>query len=193
LNYNKATDNELIRACLKNKRPAQQELFTRFSYMVKGICLRYSRDADEAEDLLQESFIRIFTKLDTFTDKGPLGAWIRKITVNTALEIYRKHSTMQRHLTIVKAESDPNPKTSDSAIEQLQLEDLLLKIQQLPNGYRTIFNLYAIEGYNHPEIAQMLDISEGTSKSQYSRARTLLREMIDRESHVERIIWSHAT
>lgn len=161
--------------------------------MVKGICLRYSRDADEAEDLLQESFIRIFTKLDTFTDKGPLGAWIRKITVNTALEIYRKHSTMQRHLTIVKAESDPNPKTSDSAIEQLQLEDLLLKIQQLPNGYRTIFNLYAIEGYNHPEIAQMLDISEGTSKSQYSRARTLLREMIDRESHVERIIWSHAT
>lgn len=193
MNYNKATDNELIRACLKNKRPAQQELFTRFSYMVKGICLRYSRDADEAEDLLQESFIRIFTKLDTFTDKGPLGAWIRKITVNTALEIYRKHSTMQRHLTIVKAESDPNPKTSDSAIEQLQLEDLLLKIQQLPNGYRTIFNLYAIEGYNHPEIAQMLDISEGTSKSQYSRARTLLREMIDRESHVERIIWSHAT
>lgn len=192
MDYKRATDVELVRACLKNKRPAQHELFMRFSFMMKGICLRYAHDEAEAEDILQESFIRIFRKLDSFSEKGPLGAWIRKITVNTALENYRKNKTMGRHLTTMMEQSDPNPVAGDNAIEQLQLDDLLLKIQQLPAGYRTVFNLYAVEGYTHVEIGEMLGISEGTSKSQYSRARMMLREMIDNEIIVEQHLWSYA-
>lgn len=192
MDYKRATDIELVRACQKNKRSAQHELFMRFSYMMKGVCLRYARDEAEAEDILQESFIRIFNNLDSFSEKGPPGAWIRKITVNTALENYRKNKSIERHLTSLMEQSDTNPVTSDNAIEQLQLEDLLLKIQQLPAGYRMVFNLYAVEGFTHVEIGELLGISEGTSKSQYSRARTMLRAMIDNETIVEQHLWRYA-
>ncbi len=193
MNYKNCTDNDLIKACRKQIRPAQHELFMRFSYMMKGVCLRYCQDEVEAEDVLQESFIRIFNKLDQYTEKGPLGAWARKITVNTALEHYRSNKSVKHHLTQVFEMTDFNPIASDDAIEQLNLEALLEKIQRLPNGFRTVFNLYAVEGYTHQEIGGLLGISEGTSKSQYSRARLLLREMIDREAtEDESKTWSYA-
>ena len=142
--------------------------------MMKGICLRYSNNETEAEDLLQESFIKAFNKLDTFYNNGALGGWLRKIAVNTALEHYRKNKNKAVVLDLNQVDS----LIPDNAIENLELEDLLKKIQSLPTGFRTVFNLYAVEGYNHREIGEMLSISEGTSKSQYSRARVMLRDMI---------------
>ena len=165
---------------MKNNRQAQQELYNRFVYMMKGICLRYAQNEVEAEDILQEAFIRIFKNLNSYSSTGPLGAWARKITVNMALEQYRKNKA-QKNLTVVYDMKEANPLVEDGAIEQLSLEDLLVKIQNLPVGFRTVFNLYAVEGYNHQEIGQLLDIAEGTSKSQYSRARILLRQMLEEE------------
>lgn len=146
--------------------------------MMKGICLRYASNEIEAEDTLQDAFIRVFKNLEHWSNQGPLGAWVRKITVNMALEQYRKNKT-QKHMAVVYDLKETNPLCHDNAIDNLAVEDLLLKIQKLAPGFRTVFNLYAIEGYNHAEIAELLNTSEGTSKSQYSRARILLRKMID--------------
>ncbi|UKN03659.1 RNA polymerase sigma factor [Paracrocinitomix mangrovi] len=148
--------------------------------MMKGICLRYASNEAEAEDILQEAFIRSFKNLERWSQTGPLGAWLRKITVNTALEQYRKNKSL-KNLSQFLNGNDLQPTVADDAIEQLELEDLMRKIQQLPTGFRTVFNLYAVEGYTHKEIGELLDISEGTSKSQYSRARVLLRNMIEEE------------
>ena len=142
--------------------------------------MRYAANEMEAEDVLQESFIRAFRNLDSWSGKGALGAWMRMITVNMALEQYRKNKT-QKSLAVVYDMKEANPLSDDSAIEKLGLEDLLKKIQKLPAGFRNVFNLYAIEGYNHAEIGEMMGTSEGTSKSQYSRARVLLRQMIDED------------
>ncbi len=152
--------------------------------MMKGICLRYAANEAEAEDVLQESFIRAFNSLKNYSGKGPLGAWLRMITVNAALEQYRKNKS-QKGMAVVYDLTDANPKIEDDAIEQLELNDLLRKIQSLPTGFRTVFNLYAVEGYTHMEIGEILEISQGTSKSQYSRARVLLRKMIEEESGEE--------
>lgn len=192
MGYKNCSDSELLKACKEQNRQAQQELFVRFSYMMKGICLRYAPNETEAEDILQESFIRVFKNLDHYSEKGPFGAWIRKITVNTALENYRKNKSIKQQLSNVLELTDLNPIAPDNAIEQLNLEELLRKIQQLPTGFRTVFNLYAVEGYNHQEVGELLGISEGTSKSQYSRARLLLRKMIEEEVIQDQKIWSYA-
>lgn len=156
--------------------------------MVKGVCLRYAQNEQEAEDLMQDSFVKAFENLKSFSGKGALGGWIRQITVNTALELYRKNK-----LTIQLIEIENNTQLAkDNSIEQLELNDLLLKIQSLPTGFRTIFNLYAVEGYNHREIGELLNISEGTSKSQYSRARLLLRKMIADDDKQEKRILKYA-
>lgn len=170
----------MVSACQKNIRQAQRELYDRFVYMMKGICLRYAANEMEAEDVLQESFIRIFKGLDSWSGKGAFGAWARKITVNMALEQYRKNKT-QKNMAIVYDMKEANPVSSDDAIENLNMEDLLKKIQKLAPGFRAVFNLYAIEGFNHAEIGEIMGTSEGTSKSQYSRARILLRQMIDED------------
>lgn len=165
--------------------------YEKFSRQLFGICLRYAKDHDEAEDLLQETFIRAFRNMEQFDSKGALGAWLRRITVNVCLEMYRKNKTLSEHL---KNFSEENKEDSsfDSALNSLALEDLVEKIQQLPPGFRTVFNLYAIEGFNHNEIAEMLKISSGTSKSQYSRARQLLREKIENEALVEQKLLTYA-
>jgi len=148
---------------------------------MKGVCLRYSKNEAEAEDLLQDSFIKAFDKLEQFKNKGPLGAWLRKLTVNTALELYRKHSINSQSLNLITEEVD----NEFNAIQKLELDDLVFKIQQLPTGFRTVFNLYAIEGYTHKEIGELLSISNGTSKSQYSRAKKLLVKLIEDEKQME--------
>jgi RNA polymerase sigma factor (sigma-70 family) len=182
------TEKELVQACLKNDRSAQFELFQRFSYQLKGVCIRYMIDPDAVEDALQESFIRAFSNLKNYNFDGPLGAWLRKITVNTCLEICRKNATIKSHLDELQKDSTNFivlSNSDDSVFQQLSAEDLIKKINQLPIGFRTIFNLYAIEGYNHEEIGIMLGISTGTSKSQYSRARLKLQEMITKEMEHE--------
>jgi RNA polymerase sigma-70 factor (ECF subfamily) len=152
--------------------------------MMNGICLRYASNKVEAEDVLQDAFVKAFKNLSAYSGQGPLGAWLRKIAVNTALEQYRKNKSLKNFgrmidITETKLEID------DNAIEQLELEDLLAKIQNLPSGFRTVFNLYAVEGYTHKEIGELLGVSDGTSKSQYSRARVILRNMIQQEVELE--------
>lgn len=148
--------------------------------MMKGICLRYASNEEEAEDILQDTFIQVFKKIKHFDGRGALGGWMRKVTVNKALEQYRKNKSIQNlkeKLMITRV----GISTDDSIFDRLGLEELLGKIQKLSPGYRTVFNLYAVEGYNHQEIAKLLSISEGTSKSQYSRARQQLIIMIEEE------------
>jgi RNA polymerase sigma factor (sigma-70 family) len=178
-------------ACLDEKRWAQKLLFDRFSPMMKGVCLRYASCEEEANDLLQESMIRCFSNLQKFEKTGALGAWLRRITVNVCLEMYRKNQTRNQHLERFASENGNEP-ALDNALQRMALEELLKKIQSLPTGFRTVFNLYAIEGLTHPEIAEALGVTVGTSKSQYSRARQLLREMIEEENEQELKLLKHA-
>lgn len=148
--------------------------------MMKGVCLRYSSNEVDAEDLLQESFMRAFKNLSSYQETASLGAWLRKITVNCALEKYRNEKKKKETVLYVETYFE-NDFAFENELAQFDLNDLLQKIQLLPLGYRTVFNLYAIEGYQHDEIADLLKIAVGTSKSQYSRARVMLKEMIEKE------------
>jgi RNA polymerase sigma factor (sigma-70 family) len=149
-----------------------------------GVCIRYAQNREEAEDILQDGFIKVFEKLTQYESFGPLGGWIRKVILNTALENCRR---MKNKLPINFPVDDLQIQDNDySVLEQLSLDDLTNKIQQLPEGYRAVFNLYAIEGYNHKEIAGLMQITEGTSKSQYSKAKAMLRRMIGEEQIEER-------
>ena len=173
-------ETQLVEACLNGSYRAQKELYDRYSPLMMGICMRYAQSEEEAEDILQEGFIKVYKHLHTFEGRGAIGAWIRKIMVNTALQNYRENKNARLHVEYDKV--DFFLEADDNVLAELSAEDLMNKIQRLPSGYRTIFNLYAVEGYNHIEISKDLGISVGTSKSQYSRARALLRKMIEEEN-----------
>jgi RNA polymerase sigma factor (sigma-70 family) len=147
--------------------------------MVMGVCMRYSSREADAEDILQDSFITVFRKLDTFKATGPLGGWIRKIAVNTALMHFRKNKKNQLYADI--EDTGIEIASNDDVFSAISAKELMSLIQSLPEGYRMVFNLYGIEGYKHHEIATQLSISEGTSKSQYSRARKMLINKIESE------------
>jgi RNA polymerase sigma-70 factor (ECF subfamily) len=173
------TDAELISGCQENSKRHQKALYERYAPYMMGVCMRYASCEEEAEDLLQEGFITIFKKLDSFEGRGELGAWMRKIFVNTALMHYRKAKHQQQ---LVELESQAYKVESGSdPLQTLSAGELMQMMQQLPGGARMVFNLYAVEGYEHHEIAEQMGISVGTSKSQYSRARQLLRAQIDKE------------
>ena len=144
-----------------------------------GVCLRYADRGEEAEDMLQNGFIRVFDKIETFRGSGSLEGWIRRIVVNESLTYLRKNKAMRLNIDIEDA-TYMIPGNSHVG-ETMNEKDLLKMIQQLPIGFRTVFNMYAIEGYSHKEIAEQLGISEGTSKSQYSRARVHLQNMLRSE------------
>jgi RNA polymerase sigma-70 factor (ECF subfamily) len=164
------TDKELIETCLKDNPKAQKMLYDTYSSVLFGICLRYSKNEEEAQDILQDSFIKIFTKLDTYQFTGSFEGWLKRIVTNTSIEYYRKKITIE-HLE----EIGFNPYLAIDSDRGLEVEELLKMIQELPEGYRMVFNMYAIDGYTHGEIATKLNISEGTSKSQLSRARAYLQ------------------
>jgi RNA polymerase sigma factor (sigma-70 family) len=172
-------DKELVQGCIDGNYRAQRELYNHFSPKMMGICLRYAANRSEAEDILQDGFIKVFRKIDTYTAKGPLGAWIRRIIVNTAAQSYRDSKNLR--LSTDLDQVDFFLESNDNVIESLSARELISKIMELPTGYRVVFNLYAVEGFTHPEIAEKLGISSGTSKSQYSRARAMLRKMIEEE------------
>jgi len=172
----------LAEACANGDYRAQKRLYQLYAPQMMGICMRYSSDVPDAEDVLQEGFIRVFGRIDTFSGKGALGGWMRRIMINTALQRYRESKKM--HLVRLDDSEARMQEVSDDVLSSMEADELLRKIQQLPVGFRTVFNLYAIEGYKHHEIAELLDISEGTSKSQYSRGRALLREMIENDNKV---------
>lgn len=156
-------------------------LYERYAHMAMGICMRYSAEKSDAEDVMQDAFITIFRKLDQYAGKGELGAWIRKVVVNTALMHYRKNKKRTLHIEL--NEPGIQPESSEDILQKMAAQDLLRYVQALPDGYRMVFNLYGVEGYTHPEVAEMLRISVGTSKSQYSRARKLLIENIQKEEY----------
>jgi RNA polymerase sigma-70 factor (ECF subfamily) len=140
-----------------------------------GVCLRYSRDATEAEDNLQDGFIKIFEKIDTFRHEGSFEGWIRRIMVNVSLEKYRKQNLLQ---TVDDISSYELPDLKDEIISEISANDLMKLIRELPPRYRMVFNLYVFEGMNHKEIAEEMRISEGTSKSNLARARIILKKQI---------------
>jgi RNA polymerase sigma-70 factor (ECF subfamily) len=153
----------------------QEELYRRFSPRMYAVCLRYAANAEEAEDILQEGFIKIFKKLDSFRSEGSFEGWIRRIFVNTAIEHFRRKKYLQ---PVTEKEETSIEGKYVTVLDSLAERDMLGLVQQLSPGYRTVFNMYVVEGYTHKEIADMLGISEGTSKSQLSRAKTILQDMV---------------
>ena len=176
----------LVKDCLKGVPAAQKQLYHLFAGPMLGVCYRYTKSMSDAEDVLQEGFVKVFLNLHQYKSDGELGAWVRRIMVNTAINYLKKNSRYQsellytdEHLHAVGAD---NPEVRMSAKELAEL------IRQLPTGYQTIFNLHAVEGYTHVEIGEILGIHEGTSRSQYARARALLitwMEKRNRDSKTE--------
>jgi len=166
---------DIIEACLAGNREAQFELYRQLSPKMYGVCLRYSRNDEEAKDLLQEGFIKVFHSLDQFAFRGSFEGWVRKVIVNTALEQLRRETVITPSLEDTDYQDPEIPETITSRLSAM---DLIRLIRSLSPQYRLVFNLYAIEGYSHKEISQMLNISEGTSKSNLSRARMILQEKI---------------
>lgn len=175
--------NELIESCKNNNREAQYKLYQLLSGKMFAVCLRYAKHREAAEDLLQEGFVKVFTNIDKFRGEGSFEGWVRRIIVNTAVEHYRKSTKMYPMVNVDDVNKDiPWTDTGD----ELELEDLMNMINKLSHGYKTIFNLYVVEGYSHKEIGEMLEISEGTSKSQLARARYLLMEMVKKSEIVKK-------
>ena len=171
------SDGELIERCLAKDQKAQEALYKRFASKMYSVCLRYARNTLEADDLLQEGFIRVFTFLKDYRGQGSMEGWVRKTFVNTAINYYNQRSKDHAEVSIDKSEADQA--ISEDAIDKLSVDELLKLIQELPEGYRLVFNLYVMEGYSHQEISGMLHITESTSKSQLSRARLSLQHRIN--------------
>ena len=183
------TLDELYRGCREGKRKAQKALYDRSSAKMLGVCLRYVNDRAEAEHVMIGGFVKVFEKIGQFSGDGSFEGWIRRIMVNEALMYIRKNQTMSVAVEIEEVENDLD---YDTLEQSMNVEDIIKLIQDLPVGYKTVFNLYAIEGYNHAEIAERLNISENTSKSQLSRARKLLQQKLAQmENEVNRKILSH--
>jgi RNA polymerase sigma-70 factor (ECF subfamily) len=153
----------------------QEELYRRFSPRMYAVCLRYAGNAEEAEDILQEGFIKVFKKLNSFRSEGSFEGWVRRIFVNTAIEHFRRKRYL---MPVTEKEENTIEGKYLSVLDDLAARDIMSLVQDLSPGYRTVFNLYVVEGYTHKEIADMMGISEGTSKSQLSRAKVILQDMV---------------
>lgn len=170
--------NEMLQGCLKGNKADQYRLYSHFSRKMYGVCLRFAANYDEAQDILQESFIKVFDKLSAFTGKGSLEGWIKRIVINTAIEKYRDRIY---HLSVHDITDNGLMAEENMGPSMLGIKHLLELIQKLPDQYRLVFNLYALEGLSHKEIGEALGLSESTSRSNLSRARFLLQEKIKEE------------
>jgi RNA polymerase sigma-70 factor (ECF subfamily) len=154
----------------------QEELYRRFSPKMYAVCLRYANNTNDAQDLLQEGFIKVYRNLHRFRAEGSFEGWIRRVFVNTSIEHFRKKSA---HLSSVSEREESTIEDTDiTALDSLAEKDIISIVQELSPGYRTVFNLYVVEGYSHKEIGEMLGISEGTSKSQLARAKSILQKKV---------------
>ncbi|AMC11229.1 RNA polymerase subunit sigma-70 [Lutibacter profundi] len=167
--------NKLIKQCAKNDRKAQEEIYQLFAGKLFSICLKYSKNKQEAQDNFQDGFVTIFNKIGQFKFKGSFEGWLKRIMVNTILLKYRQKNV----LNIVVTEEIPDEVIVDVDDEEISLDFLLNLIQELPDRYRMVFNLYVLDGYSHKEISKMLCIAEGTSKSNLARARAILKNKIE--------------
>ncbi|MES2329101.1 MAG: sigma-70 family RNA polymerase sigma factor [Bacteroidota bacterium] len=176
--------HKLVKDCLKNNGVAQKQLYELFSESMLGVCYRYTKSMNDAEEVLQQGFIKVFRNLHQYKMAGDLGAWIRRIMVNTAINYLKRKPRYQLDLGF--EDSQLHPVTTAEPEIKLNMKDLLNLVRQLPPGYQTIFNLYAVEGYSHGEIGKILGINEGTSRSQYARARALLINWLEKYSDNEK-------
>ena len=178
------SDYQIIEGCAKHERKAQQMLYDKYSRLLLGVCLRYASDRAEAEDILQESFLKIFFNIKDFSGTGSFVGWLRKVAVNTAITHYHKNLKYRYHVDI---EDYVSVETGVSSFEDdfFTSEELYKILSELPTGYRIVFNLYAVEGYKHKEIAEILGIDTNTSKSQYSRAKAVIRGKLENLSKIK--------
>lgn len=182
MNSGNMSDEELVERCVRKEPQAQEYLFKYFSGKMLGLCSRYADSLEEAEDIMQDAFVKVFQKIDTFKGNGSLEGWMKRIMVNTALDAFRKNKNFRHNIDIETIEY--TSETYQHVLESLGAKDLLNLMKSMPKGFRTVFNLYAIEGYAHKEIADLLEITESTSKSQYSRARVYLQKMLQTEKAI---------
>lgn len=176
-----ASETDLIEGCLKDDRRMQEELYQRFSPRMYAVCLRYAGNAEEAQDVLQDGFIKVFKKMDSFRGEGSFEGWMRRVFVNTAIEHFRRKRYM---MPVTEKEENTLEGKYTSVLDDLGAKDIMALVQELSPGYRTVFNMYVVEGYTHREIADRLGISEGTSKSQLSRAKVILQDMV--RTHIDK-------
>jgi len=177
------TEEAILKGCLNKERAAQKALYEKFSPKMLAICYRYAPNIADAEDMLQESFIKIFSHIYQFEGKGSLEGWIRRIVIHTSINQLKKNRKFSNSIDIVPMAEYIMQK--EKQIANMQSKDIIECIRILPVGYRTVLNLYAIEGYSHKEIAQMLNIEESTSRSQYVRAKQMLERMLLRLRIIE--------
>src|SRR6186713_3316648 len=170
------TEEALLKGCLNNEAAAQRELYNKYSSKMLSVCYRYAHNREDAEDMLQEGFIKVFLQVHTFENRGAFEGWIRRIIVHTCINILKKNKKFNDSVDIIHATGVQVREESIPSI--VQAKQIVECIRLLPIGYRTVLNLYAIEGFSHKEIADMLDIEESTSRSQYTRARQMLEDIL---------------
>jgi len=174
------TDEQLVAGCLKGDPIAQKALYKAYSRKMMSICMRYAAGREQAHDILQDGFVKVFTKMDHYRGDGPLGGWIARTMVNTALDHLRRNKPYDHSVDLSDAEH--LHAEDEHVLSGMTTDEIMALIQALPPGYRTVFNLFAIEGYAHKEIAEMLGVSENTSKSQFMKARAYLRRLLPKEA-----------
>lgn len=175
---------DIIKGCLRNDLTAQKKLYETFSGKMMGVCMRYAKTREEAEDILQDGFFKVFCSLNQYDGRGAFGGWIRKIMVNTALQHIRKEKG--KVIMVGGVENYDRPSDLSTNIEsQFEVNELMKMIQKLPTGYQTVFNMHVIDGYSHKEIAEQLGITVGSSKSQLSKAKSALKEMLGKKKEIE--------
>ena len=170
------TEEMMLKGCLENLATAQEALYNRFSPRMLGVCYRYARNREDAEDMMQEGFMKVYSQIHQFRNTGALEGWIRKIVVHTCINILKKNKKFSDSVDLIHASSIQM--NENHIPSMLQAKQVVECIRLLPLGYRTVLNLYAIEGFSHREIGAILDIEESTSRSQYTRARALLEEIL---------------
>jgi len=178
------TEEQMLAGSIKNNASAQEAFYNKFSPKMLGVCYRFAKNREDAEDMLQEGFIKIFTQLHQYRNEGALEGWIRRIIVHTCINILKKNKKFAETVDIIHANSIHVKEDMIPSI--MQAKQVVECIRMLPVGYKTVLNLYAIEGYSHKEIAGMLDIEESTSRSQYTRAKAMLEEILIKKKIIQR-------
>jgi RNA polymerase sigma factor (sigma-70 family) len=174
------TEEAILSGCLQNDAGAQRELYSKYSPKMLSVCYRFAHNREDAEDMLQEGFIKVFSQIHTFLNKGAFEGWIRRIMVHTCINHLKKNKKFNESVDIIHATGVQVREESVPSI--VQAKQVVECIRLLPLGYRTVLNLYAIEGYSHKEISEMLDVEESTSRSQYTRAKQMLEDILIKKS-----------
>lgn len=170
------TDEQICEGCIRGEPASQKALYDRFARQMMAVCMRYARNGEQAQDILQDGFVKVFQKISSYRGDGPLGGWIARTMVNTALDHIRREKHYDRSVDLTEAEYLAQEEST--AVSKLSTQELMEIIQALPPGYRSVFNMFAIEGYSHKEIANELGVTENTSKSQFMKAKAYLRKQL---------------